>query len=98
MKERKPVFYDSQKVRWRRTRRTLEISGVSLTLLLIYFFVTVAGSVDLPSSLLPDTRPTYPSIKKKILKPVVLREGRHRRVANLGQVPAAYDPLRAAFF
>jgi len=38
MKERKPIFYDAEKVRWRRTRRILEISGGLLTLLLIYFF------------------------------------------------------------
>jgi peptidoglycan-N-acetylglucosamine deacetylase len=98
MKERKPIFYDAEKVRWRRTRRILEISGALLTLLLVYFFVTVAGSVELPSSLLPDTRPAYHAAKKKNGKPVVLREGRHRRVARIGQVPASYDPLRAAFF
>jgi cellulose synthase/poly-beta-1,6-N-acetylglucosamine synthase-like glycosyltransferase/peptidoglycan/xylan/chitin deacetylase (PgdA/CDA1 family)/spore germination protein YaaH len=98
MKERKPIFYDSEKVRWRRTRRILEVSGGLLTLLLIYFFLTIAGSVELPAALLPDTRPIYHSIKKKQLKPVVQREGRHKRVANIGQVPAKYDPLRAAFF
>jgi cellulose synthase/poly-beta-1,6-N-acetylglucosamine synthase-like glycosyltransferase/spore germination protein YaaH/peptidoglycan/xylan/chitin deacetylase (PgdA/CDA1 family) len=98
MKERKPIFYDSEKVRWRRTRRILEISGGLLTLLLIYFFLTIAGSVELPAALLPDTRPIYHSVKKKLLKQVVQREGRHKRVANIGQVPAAYDPLRAAFF
>ena len=98
MKERKPIFYDAEKVRWRRTRRILEISGAALTLLLVYFFLTIAGSVELPSSLLPDTRPVYHSVKKKNLKPVSLREGRRKRVANIGQVPAAYDPLRAAFF
>src|SRR5271170_6985688 len=98
MKERKPIFYDAEKVRWRRTRRILEISGALLTLLLVYFFVTVAGSVDMPSSLLPDTRPAYHPLKKKALKPVALRQGRHTRVANIGQIPAAYDPLRAAFF
>ena len=98
MKERKPIFYDAEKVRWRRTRRILEISGAGLTLLLVYFFLTIAGSVELPSSLLPDTRPVYHSVKKKNLKPVSLREGRRKRVANIGQVPAAYDPLRAAFF
>jgi cellulose synthase/poly-beta-1,6-N-acetylglucosamine synthase-like glycosyltransferase/spore germination protein YaaH/peptidoglycan/xylan/chitin deacetylase (PgdA/CDA1 family) len=98
MKERKPIFYDAEKVRWRRTRRILEISGVLLTLLLVYFFVTVAGSVELPSALLPDTRPVYRTIKKKPLKLVTLREGRHRRVARIGQIPASYDPLRAAFF
>jgi cellulose synthase/poly-beta-1,6-N-acetylglucosamine synthase-like glycosyltransferase/peptidoglycan/xylan/chitin deacetylase (PgdA/CDA1 family) len=98
MKERKPIFYDSEKVRWRRTRRILEVSGGLLTLLLIYFFLTIAGSVELPAALLPDTRPVYHSIKKKLLKTVVQREGRHKRVANIGQVPNTYDPLRAAFF
>jgi cellulose synthase/poly-beta-1,6-N-acetylglucosamine synthase-like glycosyltransferase/spore germination protein YaaH/peptidoglycan/xylan/chitin deacetylase (PgdA/CDA1 family) len=98
MKERKPIFYDSEKVRWRRTRRILEISGALLTLLLVYFFLTIAGSVELPAALLPDTRPIYHAVKKKLLKPVVLREGRHKRVADIGQVPAKYDPLRAAFF
>jgi peptidoglycan-N-acetylglucosamine deacetylase len=98
MKERKPIFYDAEKVRWRRTRRILEVSGGLLTLLLIYFFLTIAGSVELPAALLPDTRPIYHSVKKKQLKPVVQREGRHKRVANIGQVPAKYDPLRAAFF
>ena len=98
MKERKPIFYDADKIRWRFTRRVLEISGVLLTMLLVYFFVTIARSVELPSSLLPDTRPAYHSLKKKFTKPVALREGRHARVANIGQVPAAYDPLRAAFF
>jgi len=98
MKERKPIFYDAEKVRWRRTRRILEISGALLTLLLVYFFITIAGSVELPSSLLPDTRPTYHSIKKKNLKLVSAREGRHLRVSRIGQIPAGYDPLRAAFF
>jgi hypothetical protein len=98
MKERKPIFYDAERVRWRFTRRILEVSGVLLTLLLVYFFVTIARSVELPSSLLPDTRPAYHSLKKKLMKPVVLREGRHKRIANIGQVPSTYDPLRAAFF
>src|ERR1700739_1442229 len=98
MKERKPIFYDAERVRWRRTRRIMEISGALLTLLLVYFFITVAGSVELPSSLLPDTRPTYHSTKKKNLKLVSAREGRHLRVSRIGQIPAGYDPLRAAFF
>src|SRR5271165_2693555 len=98
MKERKPIFYDAEKIRWRFTRRALEVSGVLLTLLLVYFFVTIAGSVELPSSLLPDTRPVYHALKKKLFKPVAVREGRKRRIANIGQVPAEYDPLRAAFF
>ncbi len=101
MKERGPIFYDAQRVRWRRTRRVLEISGALLTLLLAYFFVNIAASVELPAGLLPDTRPIYHALKLKLKpkqKAVTVREGRKRRVANLGKVPASYDPLRAAFY
>src|SRR6266436_2690192 len=97
MKERGPIFYDAERVRWRRTRRVMEISGVLLTLLLAYFFVTIAVSVELPAELLPDAKPAYRALKSK-KKTVPAREGRHRRVANIGSVPASYDPLRAAFF
>src|SRR5712692_9062699 len=97
MKERGPIFYDTERVRWRRTRGVMEISGVLLTLLLGYFFVTIAISVELPAGLLPDTRPKYQALKSK-KKPVPTREDRKRRVANMGSVPASYDPLRAAFF
>ena len=97
MKERGPIFYDAERVRWRRTRRVMEVTGVLLTLLLAYFFVTIAVSVELPAGLLPDTKPKYQALKSK-KKPGPTREGRHRRVANIGTLPASYDPLRAAFF
>ncbi|OLB34868.1 MAG: hypothetical protein AUH11_16760 [Acidobacteria bacterium 13_2_20CM_57_17] len=96
MKERGPIFYDAERVRWRRTRRVMEITGVLLTLLLAYFFVTIAVSVELPAGLLPDTKPGYHAVKSK--KKLLTREGRRRRVANIGKLPASYDPLRAAFF
>jgi cellulose synthase/poly-beta-1,6-N-acetylglucosamine synthase-like glycosyltransferase/peptidoglycan/xylan/chitin deacetylase (PgdA/CDA1 family)/spore germination protein YaaH len=99
MKERGPIFYDAERVRWRRTRRVMEISGALLTLLLAYFFVNIAASVELPAGLLPDTRPIYHALKiKPTLKIPPGREGRRRRVANLGKVPATYDPIRAAFY
>src|SRR5258707_560489 len=97
MKERGPIFYDAERVRWRRTRRVMEISGVLLPFLLAYFSVPIAVSVEFPAELLPDAKPAYRALKSK-KKPVPAREGRHRRVANIGSVPASYDPLRAAFF
>src|SRR5271155_225744 len=97
MKERRPIFYDEERVRWRRTRRTMEISGALLTLLLAYFFITIAVSVELPAGLLPSTNPGLHALKLK-KKALPAREGRQRRVAHLGTVPASYDPLRAAFF
>jgi peptidoglycan-N-acetylglucosamine deacetylase len=98
MKERGPIFYDAERVRWKRTRRVLEISGVLLTLLLAYFFVTIAVSVNLPSGLLPDLKSPYHALKTRAKKSAPLREGHKRRLANLGKVPASYDPLRAAFY
>src|SRR5258708_16688114 len=97
MKERRPIFYDAERVRWRRTRRVREFSALLLTLLLAYFFVTIAVSVELPGGLLPDKSPAYRALKVKIKK-VPAREGRRRRISNIGTVPASYDPLRAAFY
>src|SRR5262249_16856206 len=96
MKERSPIFYDAHRVRWRLTRRIMEVTGALLVLLLAYFFVNIAVSVELPAGLLPETKPGYHAFKVK--KKLPIREGRHRRVANIGTVPASYDPLRAAFF
>ncbi|HWZ24325.1 MAG TPA: glycosyltransferase [Verrucomicrobiae bacterium] len=99
MKERGPIFYDAERVRWRRTRRVMEVSAVLLTVALTYFFVTVAVSVDLPAGLLPDTKPLFHPLKlKPTAKLLPVREGRKRRVASIGSVPASYDPLHAAFF
>jgi peptidoglycan-N-acetylglucosamine deacetylase len=98
MKERSPIFYDAQRARWRRTRRVLEISGALLTLLLAYFFVTIVVTVELPAGLLPDVKSPFHALKTAKKKPVPVREGRKRRVANIGTVPASYDPLRAAFY
>src|ERR1700749_1677478 len=100
MKERSPILYDADRVRWRRTRRVMEISGALLTLLLVYFFFNIAGSVNLPAALLPDAKSSYRAVKAKAKtgKNALLREGRHRRVANIGKIPASYDPLRAAFY
>jgi peptidoglycan-N-acetylglucosamine deacetylase len=97
MKERRPIFYDAERVRWRRTRRVMEFTGALLTVLLAYFFVTIAVSVELPAGLLPDAKPGFHAFKPK-KKPLPAREGRHRRIANIGTVPVSYDPLRAAFF
>jgi cellulose synthase/poly-beta-1,6-N-acetylglucosamine synthase-like glycosyltransferase/spore germination protein YaaH/peptidoglycan/xylan/chitin deacetylase (PgdA/CDA1 family) len=99
MKPRKPIFYDEQRRRWRRTSRVLEISGAIFTLLVITFFISILISPRLPEPLLPTNRnalhPVYEKTKAKI---TLKRPGRHRRIESLGQIPATYDPLRAAFY
>src|SRR6266702_886189 len=97
MKERRPIFYDAERVRWRRTRRVMEITGAVLTVLLAYFFVTIAVSVELPARVLPDTKRRYQGFNTK-KKPGPTREGRHRRVANIVTVTASYQPQSQLFF
>jgi cellulose synthase/poly-beta-1,6-N-acetylglucosamine synthase-like glycosyltransferase/spore germination protein YaaH/peptidoglycan/xylan/chitin deacetylase (PgdA/CDA1 family) len=99
MKPRKPIFYDERRRRWRRTSRVLEISGAVFTLLLITFFVSVLVSPSLPEPLLPTNRSMlHPVLEKNRTRIALKRTGRHKRVAALGQIPATYEPLRAAFY
>ena len=97
MPQRKPIFYDEERRRWRRTRLVLEITGGFFTLVLIVFFINIIRKPELPEILRPDTHGGLHSIHTKAkLKPV--RQGRKHRVAALGKIPQNYDPLRAAFY
>ena len=99
MVKRKPIFYDEERRRWRRTRRILEISGALFTLLLVVFFFNVLRSQKLPELLLPEHPQTYrPVPERGKLKKANYRPGRKRKVAALGNIPEHYDPLRAAFY
>src|SRR6202163_1178159 len=99
MKPRKPIFYDERRRRWRRTSRVLEICGAIFTLLMITFFISILVSPSLPEPLLPTNRNALHPVIEKIRSRILLkRTGRLRRVESLGQVPPAYDPVRAAFY
>jgi cellulose synthase/poly-beta-1,6-N-acetylglucosamine synthase-like glycosyltransferase/spore germination protein YaaH/peptidoglycan/xylan/chitin deacetylase (PgdA/CDA1 family) len=99
MKPRKPIFYDEERRRWRRTSRFLEIAGAIFTLLAVTFFISVLVSPRLPEPLLPTNRSALHPVREKSRTRITLRRtGRQRRIESLGQVPAAYDPLRAAFY
>ena len=99
MADGKPIFYDEERRRWRRTRRVLEISGALFAFVVVVFVINVLRKPDLPELLLPYTRPLLRGIRgAKNSKLPVVRHGRKKRVSALGQVPDHYDPLRAAFY
>src|SRR5271154_1789138 len=97
MVERKPIFYDQERRRWRRTRRVLEIVGGLFPLVLVVFIVNVFRKPELPDVLSAATHWSVHAIPTKT-KPKVVRQGRKRKVAALGKLPQNYDPLRAAFY
>ena len=78
MPERKPIFYDEERRRWRRTRLVLEILGGFFTLVLVVFLLNVVRKPDLPDILRPDTRGGLHAIRGK-LKSKPVRQGRKRR-------------------
>jgi peptidoglycan-N-acetylglucosamine deacetylase len=99
MPERKPIFYDQERRRWRRTRRVLEIAGGLFTLVLVIFLINVGRNPELPDILRADTHGGLHAIRTHLplLKPKTGR-GRKRKIAALGVIPQNYDPLRAAFY
>src|SRR5271166_1058831 len=97
MPERKPIFYDQERRRWRRTRLALEIAGGFFALVLIVFLVDVGRNPELPDILRPDIHGGLHPIRGK-QKPKPIRAGRKRKVAALGNVPENNNPLRAAFY
>ncbi|MGA8766768.1 MAG: polysaccharide deacetylase family protein, partial [Candidatus Acidiferrales bacterium] len=97
MSERKPIFYDEERRRWRRTRLVLEVLGGFVTLVLVVFLVNIVRKPELPDILRPDTRGSLHAIRGKS-KSRPVRQGRRRKVAALGKIPQTYEPLRAAFY
>src|SRR3974390_3333364 len=96
MAEGKPIFYDEERRRWRRTRLALEIAGGFFTLVLVIFLLDVGRKPDLPEILRPDARAGLHAVRTKgKLHPVRQRK---RKLAGLGTVPQVYNPLRAAFY
>ncbi len=102
MSDRKPVFYDPHKRRWRLTRRAIEIQSVLLTILLAIFAVRVMSKINLPEMLPNETRPGLHALREKPADRPILRKGRRGRVASLGKrlpnLPSNYDPIQAAFY
>jgi hypothetical protein len=88
--EGKPIFYDEDRLRWRRTRIVLEATGALFTLVLIVFFVSVIERVDLPAMLLPRSHSGLHAVltPEKPKAAVATRRGRKKKVEALGQQPA----------
>jgi cellulose synthase/poly-beta-1,6-N-acetylglucosamine synthase-like glycosyltransferase/spore germination protein YaaH/peptidoglycan/xylan/chitin deacetylase (PgdA/CDA1 family) len=97
MAERKPIFYDEERRRWRRTRLALEIAGGLFTLILIVFLLDVSRKPDLPEILRPDVGEGLHAVHTALRIRAVTRP-RRRQIAALGKIPQGYSPLRAAFY
>ena len=81
---KKAIFYDPQRKRWRRIRRVLDVSGISLTLIVLFFVYSALKDTDVPTVLLAEQKKSYHALKQKEKKHPPKR-GAHRKT----QIPAS---------
>jgi cellulose synthase/poly-beta-1,6-N-acetylglucosamine synthase-like glycosyltransferase/peptidoglycan/xylan/chitin deacetylase (PgdA/CDA1 family)/spore germination protein YaaH len=74
----KPVFFDPQRKRWKRIRRTADVLGLLLSLLVVFFVITVVRGTSIPSILLADQKKNYRALKEKEVRHPK-RVGTHRK-------------------
>ncbi len=95
----KPVFFDPDRKRWKRIRRVLDVAGVLLSVLIVFFIVTVVRGTDIPTVLSSEQKKPYHALKQKEKKHPA-RRGTHRKTALApSQVVLNQDEgIRSAFY
>ncbi|PSH05688.1 MAG: polysaccharide deacetylase [Acidobacteria bacterium] len=95
----KPIFFDPDRRRWKRIRRTIDFTVVALSLLIIFFSVTVVHKTNIPTVLLADQKKNYRALKLDEPKKPQKR-GTHRKTL----IPASQvvlnsgEGIRGAFY
>jgi cellulose synthase/poly-beta-1,6-N-acetylglucosamine synthase-like glycosyltransferase/peptidoglycan/xylan/chitin deacetylase (PgdA/CDA1 family)/spore germination protein YaaH len=59
----KPIFFDPDRRRWKRIRKSIDVTGVVLSLLLVFFAATVIRKTSIPAVLLADQKKNYRALK-----------------------------------
>jgi peptidoglycan-N-acetylglucosamine deacetylase len=59
----KPIFFDPEGKRWRRLRRVLDLSVILITLLVVFFVVTIFRGSSVPGVSLPEVKKPYHPLK-----------------------------------
>lgn len=95
----KPVFFDPQRKRWKLIRRFIDIAGFTLTILFIFFIVTILRGTNIPKVFFADQKKPYHALKQKEVRHAT-RRGVHRKTkTHASQVVLNKDEgIRSAFY
>jgi cellulose synthase/poly-beta-1,6-N-acetylglucosamine synthase-like glycosyltransferase/peptidoglycan/xylan/chitin deacetylase (PgdA/CDA1 family)/spore germination protein YaaH len=95
----KPIFFDPDRRRWKRIRKSIDVAVVGLSLLIVFFALTVVRKTNIPTLFLADQKKNYRALKlNEPKKPQ--RKGTHRRTL----IPASQvvlnsgEGIRGAFY
>ena len=73
-----PIFFDPLRKRWRRVRRTIDVLGLTFTVLIAFFVVTVVRSTHIPTVLLANQKRNYRALKESERQKAADRRRAHR--------------------
>ena len=79
MPTQKPIFFDPEGKRWRRLRRVLDASVILVTLLVVFFVITIFRGSSVPGVSLPEVKKPYHALKESQKRKALLNA--HQRAA-----------------
>ncbi len=95
----KPVFFDPQGKRRKRIRRILDVLGVSITLLAVFFIATVIYGANIGQILFPERKKPYHALQQKERKhPKKIGTHRKTKTAPSQVVLNKDEGIRGAFY
>ena len=97
----KPVFYDPQRKRWPRLRRLLDVTGITITLLVLFFIVSFfVRSGPVSHLLMPEQKLHLRALKERETRKKPKTKGTHRKTATPPSevVLNADEGIRAAYY
>ncbi len=95
----KPIFFDPDRRRWKRIRKSIDVIVVVLSLLIVFFALTVVRKTNIPAVLLADQKKNYRALKlNEPKKPQ--RKGTHRKTLTPASqvVLNSGEGIRGAFY
>ena len=96
----KPIFFDPEGKRWRRLRLVLDVSVILVTLLVVFFVVTVIRGSSVPGMNLPDVKKPYHPLKDNQKRKTVRGSNQHRATKQppTQVVLNSLEGIRGAFY
>jgi len=96
----KPIFFDPDRRRWKRIRKTSDVVVVVLSLLIVFFALTVVRKTDIPKVLLTDQKKNYRALKLNERKKPQRARATHRNTLTPASqvVLNSGEGIRGAFY
>jgi cellulose synthase/poly-beta-1,6-N-acetylglucosamine synthase-like glycosyltransferase/spore germination protein YaaH/peptidoglycan/xylan/chitin deacetylase (PgdA/CDA1 family) len=95
-----PIFFDPDRRRWKRIRKSIDVAVVVFSLLIVFFAATVVRKTSIPNVLLADQKKNYRALKSnERKKPLRVRETRRKTLVPASQVVLnSGEGIRGAFY